>query len=218
MRNHFDTEASDAGLRSLDLASTGGGSGSRSYDKSAVARADRAVFCKMFGDENTHRHVRETLKKLDSRHVELLSLAYEHRLRLRDIEDSKKRKALPQHERNWRVRLAELYGQDGAIILASPVAKELFAKHVGELREASTDGARATDGGLIAWLIGPGSVYVTTIDADARKRLNAALDAFAAEHGIADRHDTQTPRHRSSEKTRARILASFPENGHEIGG
>lgn len=270
LRNHFDTEASDAGLRSLDLESTGARS-SASYDASAVARTDRALAREKINDKNTHERVRRTLKRLHPKHAEMLSLAYAVRLRTRDTEDSKKRKALPQHERNWRVRLAELYGSGGAIVLASPLAQELFLKHVRELRnsadasmpnvfdrltpmfshdehidvdlsggelEESADSLlaraarklvlsaesrdaismaeHAVEGGIIAWLLDADAKLTARIEADARQQLNEALDAFADAHGITQ--ETPAPRHRSSERTRTRILASHAEHGHEIGG
>jgi hypothetical protein len=213
LRNHFDTEASDAGLRSLDLASTGA-KGSSSYDSSAVARADR-------GHGNDHRRVRASLKRLHAKHVEVLSLAYGTRLRTRDVEDSKKRKALPQHERNWRVRLAELYGADGLIALASPLARKLFTEHMGALREVMLEqelddvDASALAGGMIAWLLDTSREDIARIDADARRCLNEALDAFAEAHGITP--PEPAPRHRSSERTRTRILANHHEHGQEIG-
>lgn len=258
LRNHFDTEASDAGLRSLDLASTGA-KGSSSYDSSAVARADRSKFR---GDENTHRRVRETLKRLAPKHVEILSLAYGNRLRTRDIEDGKKRRAVRQVERNWRVRLAELYGAEGLFVLASPLAQKLFSEHVQALRSraetslpelderlatmrsqnrfdevmesaeelltrargavlshesqaALGDASRASEGGIVAWLLDAGRTHTARIDADARRCLNEALDAFAEAHGITP--PEPAPRHRSSERTRTRILANHHEHGQEIG-
>lgn len=135
LRNHFDTEASDAGLRSLDLASTGA-SGSRSYDASAVARVDRH-HNKLV--EFRHDQVRASLKSLHPKHVEVLSLAYGNRLRTRDIEDGKHRKAVRQTERGWRVRLAELYGQEGLMVLASPLARRLFRDHVELLAAHAED-------------------------------------------------------------------------------
>jgi hypothetical protein len=246
LHNHFDTEASDAGLRSLDLASTGA-RGSASHDASAVSRADRVKTREKLGETNTHQRVRETLKRLTPRHVDLLSLAYGIRLRTRDTEDSKNRRAVRTDERGWRVRFAELYGQDGLVVLASPLAHRLFAEHrrepqktvthktavmhingasipvenitlVMELPGAPSVVANVAEVGLIEWLLGAGKTQAGAILNDAKLHLDEALDAFAVEHSITDRHDTQTPRHRSSEKTRSRILASFPENGHIIGG
>jgi hypothetical protein len=254
LRNHFDTEASDAGLRSLDLASTGA-RGSASYDASAVARVDR-------GHGHDHRRVRATLTRLHSKHVEMLSLAYGTRLRSRDTEDSKKRKAIPRAERNWRVRLVELYGNDGAIVLASPLARKLFAEHAQVLRDGAdatrpdiderlaplrsrdawdvhTESAeellararnavlpaesqdaldaavKAAEGGLVAWLFDAGRMHMEQIGRDARARLNEALDAFAVAHGLEP--EPATPRRRSSERTRIRILALHPEHGQVIG-
>ena len=207
LRIHFDTEASDAGLRSLDLGSAGS-SGSRSFDASAVARYDR----KRDGGID-HRRVRETLKSLSAKHVELLSLAYGSRLRSRDVEDGKKRRAVPQNERNWRVRLVELYGPEGLIALASPLAQKLFAEHVQELRQQAT--THWHDDRLITWLLDAGKVHASQIEAEARQLLNEALDAFATAHHVTSK--PAAPRRRSSERTRERVLASHTENGQEIG-
>jgi hypothetical protein len=194
LRDHFDTEASDAGLRSLDLAGTGG-RGSRSFDASAVARADRTKAKEIgasLGSGYTHARVRTALKKLSPEHVEILSLTYGLRFRTRDTEDSKHRRALPQHERNWRVRLAEIYGQDGPMVLASSVSN-----------------------GDVGWLLEASKTHSNSIEERARKLLHAALDVFCLAYGI---DATPAPRTRSSEKTRSRILASHAENGHIIGG
>jgi hypothetical protein len=214
--------------------------------------------------------VRATLKRLHSKYVEMLSLAYGTRLRSRDTEDSKKRKAIPQAERNWRVRLVELYGNDGAIVLASPLARRLFAEHVQELRsgadaampshaervssrlspeivffegqvapwdaesaeeflararnavlpteslEALDAAVKAAEGGIVAWLLRADNELAEDIRQDARARLNEALDAFSVAHGLEP--EPATPRRRSSERTRTRILASHAEHGHEISG
>lgn len=197
LRDHFDFEASDAGLRSLDLAGVGGGSSSP--DASAVARAAR-------GKARGHARVRETLKRLAPKHVELLSLAYGVRLRTRDTEDGKHRKAARQSERGWRVRLAEIYGADGAVVLASPLAQRLYGKEVGAMIEADTT--------FIAWLLANVDL-APKIEQDARNRLREAVDAFALEHGVVD--IPTEPRTRSSEKTRARILAFHNVSGHEFG-
>lgn len=248
LRNHFDTEASDAGLRSLDLASTGA-KGSRSYDASAVNRVDKS---KLLG--SSHRRVRETFQRMLPAHVEIITLAYRDRLRTRDLEDGKHRKALRQSERGWRVRLAELYGQDGMVALASPLAQKLFRDHV-ELLEAHVEdqyegpnvhpacfdmqsaedvfakgrnavlspatshaiqtASEASAGGIVAWLLNRDAKQTAAITEDAREHLNRALDVFAELHGITSQ--PVEPRRRSSEKTRARILASHAENGQVIG-
>jgi hypothetical protein len=205
LRNHFDTEASDAGLRSLDLGSAGS-SGSRSFDASAVARADR----KREGGID-HQRVRETLKRLVPKHAELLSLAYGTRLRSRDVEDGKKRRAVPQNERNWRVRLVELYGPEGLIALASPLAQKLFAEHVQEMRLMVS----TRDEQMTHWLLDAGKTHASQIEEEARKMLDEALDAFATTHAIMSK--PVAPRRRSSAPTRAKILASCAENGQDIG-
>lgn len=197
LRTHYDTEASDAGLRSLDLASAGG-QGSRSYDAAAVGRYDRSNARRKFGDDNTHQRINETLRSLSPSHVEILSLAYGVRLRSRDTEDGKKRRAVRSDERNWRVRLAELYGQEGAAVLASPLAKRLAGQDV------------------IAWLLGDGSKYAGQITTETKAALDEALDAFVAAHGITEAPPAS--RQRSSERTRTRVLAFHAEHGQEIGG
>lgn len=196
LRTHYDTEASDAGLRSLDLASAGG-QGSRSYDATAVARADRTIARGKFGNDNTHQRINETLRSLSPPHAEILSLAYGVRLRSRDTEDGKKRRAVRSDERNWRVRLAELYGQEGAAVLASPLAKRLAGQDV------------------IAWLLGDGSKYAGQITTETKAALDEALDAFVEAHGITEA--PPVPRQRSSERTRTRVLAFHAEHGQEIG-
>lgn len=193
LRTHFDTEASDAGLKSLDLASTGG-QGSRSYDMAAVARADRS---KKRGNDNTHQRINESLRRLSPSHVEILSLAYGVRLRSRDTEDSKKRRAVRSDERNWRVRLAELYGAEGAAAMASPRAKRIAGQDV------------------IAWLLGDGSKYADQLATETKAALDEALDAFVVAHGITEA--PHVPRQRSNEKTRTRVLAYHAEHGVEIG-
>lgn len=252
LRDHFDTEAADAGLKSLNLESTGA-SGSRSFDGAAVARADRSRERSL----HTHRRIREALQKLRPEHVEIVSLAYGVRLRSRDIEDGKKRKALRQHERNWRVRLAEVYGSGGAYVLASPLAKRLFERHLQALQSRAdalvpdrdeqlatlrsilrleeenlptvardavlshvAHGAldafmRASEGGIIAWLLDAGRAHSSQIQADANKHLNAALDAFAESYEITIA--PSEPRTRSSEPSKTRILASYSDHGYEIG-
>ena len=201
LRTHFDTEASDAGLKSLDLAGTGG-QGSRSYDMAAVARADRS---NRRGNDNTHQRINESLRQLSPQHVEILSLAYGVRLRSRDTEDSKKRRAVRSDERNWRVRLAELYGAEGAAVMASPLAKFL----------AGQDAEAVADGSIIGWLLGAGRDHLADITIDTRARLDEALDAFVVAHGITEA--MPAPRQRSNEKTRARVLAYHAEHGVEIG-
>ena len=201
LRTHFDTEASDAGLRSLDLASAGG-QGSRSYDAAAVARADRS---KKRGNDDSHQRINETLRSLSPSHAEILSLAYGVRLRSRDTEDGKKRRAVRSDERNWRVRLAELYGQEGAAALASPLAKRLAGQNIDAV----------ADSGIIGWLLNAGKTHSADITTDTQARLDEALDAFVVAHGITEA--PAVPRQRSSERTRTRVLAFHAEHGQEIG-
>jgi hypothetical protein len=246
LRNHFDTEASDAGLRSLDLASTGAKCSS-SYDSSAVARAER-------GHGRDHQRVRASLKRLSPKHVEIITLAYGERLRTRDIEDGKHRRAVRQNERNWRVRLAELYGADGLIALVSPLAQRLFRDHVEVLEAhaedqyegpaihpACIDMQSAEDvfaKGRNAVLSAPtsyavqvaseaaaGGLVAWLLNRDSKQTAQIAEDARRslneALDAFAEAHGI-TPaepasRRRSSERTRTRILALHPEHGQVIG-
>lgn len=199
-----------------------------------VARMDR-------GAEVEHRRVRAALKAIPE-HAGILALAYGVILRSRDIDDGAKRRAPKAAERNWRVRFAELYGKRGAYVLPSRKAQQLYKEHIERLGDAVADAlpdiserrveeerlfvvipeeARAAidayehgrAAGLIAWLLGAGRGYSLVIEADARKHLHRALDAFIAHY------DASAPkRTRNVARMRERLLASHPENGQEIGG
>lgn len=137
LRIYFDTEASHAGLRSPDFARDGGRS-SNSPDAAAVARVSR-------GAPVDHRRIRQALQVLEPHHVEVLSLAFGVTLRNRDVDDTGRRKAIRTPERAWRVQLAELYGVEGAVVLASPKARRLFAEHLHALGEAAAESLPALE-------------------------------------------------------------------------
>jgi hypothetical protein len=117
LRDHFATEASDAGLRSPSLE--GSPKASSSPDAAAVARASS-------GRQAMHSAVRDALRRIGPDHADVLSLAYGVTFRYRDIDDGNRRKALRKEERNWRVLLRETYrlGEHVAIVLASKSARE----------------------------------------------------------------------------------------------
>lgn len=137
LRIYFDTEASHAGLRSPDLARAGGRSAT-TPDAAAVARVAR-------GAPVDHRRIRQALQALDPRHAEVLSLAFGVTLRNRDVDDTSRRKAIRTPERSWRVQLAELYGVEGAVVLASPKARRLFEEHLRGLGEAAVEALPALE-------------------------------------------------------------------------
>ena len=93
--------------------------------------------------------------------------------------------------------LAEIYGASGAVVLASPLARRLYGKDVAAVRRTRI---RRSSRFWPTWTLPP-----ARSSSDARNRLDEALDAFALEHGIVD--IPAEPRTRSSDKTRARILA-----------
>jgi limonene-1,2-epoxide hydrolase len=241
LRLHFDTEASHAGLRSPDLARTGGRSAS-TPDAGAVARAARRA-------PVDHARVRRALQALSSAHAETLVLAFGVTLRNRDIDDTSRRRAPRAAERSWRVQLAELYGIEGAVVLASPKARRLFEQHLqghaetaadalpaleervaagrpredqarlqsvlpGDARDALATYEQGKAGGLIAWLIGPGKAHVHIIATDAKRVRAEALDAFGKAYGVSAK---SVKRSRDMGKTRARILAFHTEHGQIIG-
>jgi hypothetical protein len=161
LRDHFDTEASDAGLRSIDLS----GSGVRvssSPDAGAVARASR-------NRQEEHRRVREALRRLDRRHADALSLAYGTRLRDRDMDDGRRGKAPKRSERDWRVLLHELYpiGPCVAVVLIAPTAEAMAREH--------------GDGNVRTWLLSSISEsHRETVRTEAVELLKEARAAFAA--------------------------------------
>jgi hypothetical protein len=117
LRDHFATEASDAGLRSPSLE--GSPKASSSPDAAAVARASA-------GRQSMHSAVRDALRRIGPDHADVLSLAYGVNFRCRDIDDGNRHKAPRKADRNWRVLLRETYrlGEHVAIVLASKSARE----------------------------------------------------------------------------------------------
>ena len=152
--------------------------------------------------------MRETPKRLQtaSNMSSFLSSRTELRLRIatRRTGDIAKPSVRPNEDR--RVRLAELYGASGAVVLASPLARRLHGKDVATVLEADTTS--------IAWLLANVDL-APKIKQDARNRLDEALDASALEHGIVD--IPAEPRTRSSDKTRARIRSFTTSRGMSWG-
>jgi hypothetical protein len=101
LRGHFQTEESDAGLRSPNLE--GNPKACSSPDAAFVARVDS-------GRHEKHRRCREALARLSEDERIVLTLAYGLHLRSREIDDANGRKAPKKNERNWRVVLRETYG------------------------------------------------------------------------------------------------------------
>jgi hypothetical protein len=100
LRDHFQTEESDAGLRSPSLE--GSQQGSSSPDAAFVARVDS-------GRHDKHVRCRAALAKLSAEERLVLTLAYGLHLRSREIDDASNRRAPRKDERNWRVVLRETY-------------------------------------------------------------------------------------------------------------
>jgi hypothetical protein len=114
LREHFDTEAVDAGLRSPDWQS-GGIRSASSPDAGMFARAIRFR-------QDEHRRVREALARVSPEHREALELAYGVAFRERDVDDGSRRRAPRTSERNWRVRLREIYDfPECAVVLAASI-------------------------------------------------------------------------------------------------
>ena len=132
----------------------------------------------------------------------------ELRLRDRDTEDGRHRKAVRQTERGWRrVRLAELYGASGAVVPRVSIGSTA-------VRQRLWYPSLEADTTFIALAFGQRGPCPED-QQDARNRLDEALDAFALEHGIVD--IPAEPRTRSSDKTRARILRFTTSRGMSLG-
>lgn len=101
LRGHFQTEESDAGLRSPNLE--GNSKTCSSPDAAFVARVDSKR-------HDRHSRCRAALSKLAPEERIVLTLAYGLHLRSREIDDANGRKAPKKGERNWRVVLRETYG------------------------------------------------------------------------------------------------------------
>lgn len=124
IRDHHETEAADAGLRSIDLSGCGGGRSANSPDTAAVSRVPRQA---------EHRRVRDALSTLSKQHQDALALAYGVSLREFDPHDerrAKKRKDAPRDERGWRIRLRERLpslGSCAAVVMIAPTVVRSFS-------------------------------------------------------------------------------------------
>jgi limonene-1,2-epoxide hydrolase len=239
LRIYFDTEASRAGLRSPDFARAGGRSAT-TPDAAAVARVSR-------GSGVDHQRIRQALQALEPHHIEVLSLAFGVTLRNRDVDDTSRRRAFRTPERAWRVQLAELYGVEGAVALASPKARRLFEDHLHGLGEAAAEalpaleervaGARPADAPLRAVLPAEARDPLAAYEHERAGGLVAWLigsgkvhlhviagdvksiraEALAVFAMAYGTASTPKKRTRDMSKTRARILAFHAEDGQEIG-
>lgn len=161
LRDHFLTEASDAGLRSIDLSGSGV-RGSAAPDAAAVARA-------AMNRQEEHRRVREALRRIGKPHADVLSLAYGTPLRDRDMDDGRRGRAVKQTERDWRVVLTERFSLKSmtALVLISPTATI-------KAREESAGDVRL-------WLLSPlAQERRGEIEAEVLSMLGEARKAFAA--------------------------------------
>lgn len=200
LRDHYQTEEADAGLRSLDLSAVGGGASVPGT--LSDRRLDRLA------RQEEHRRARAALTAIGARRAALLALAYGAGLRDRDAAEPGRVRA-PQGERNWRVRLREIFGvPESAIVLASPLALELHGE------------AGSGAGPLVAWLLGRGREHAERIWEDALGELEKARTAFAAAYEPArgPRLDAPPGRRRTKgrDMARARALASSLGSGHKI--
>jgi hypothetical protein len=162
LREHFDTEAVDAGLRSPDWQS-GGIRSASSPDAGMFARAIRFR-------QDEHRRVREALARVSPEHREALELAYGVAFRERDVDDGSRRRALRTSERNWRVRLREIYDfPECAVVLASNLARSMFRARVATALIAADDAIGPLDD-RVDRLRRPGEAYDDTPEQRARLR------------------------------------------------
>jgi hypothetical protein len=161
LRDHFQTEASDAGLRSMDLSGSGV-RGSAAPDTAAVARAS-------MNRQEDHRRAREALRRIGKPHADVLALAYGTELRDRDMDDGRRGKAPKRTDRDWRVVLRETFalGPLTAIVTISLTAR--------------THADLTHDGNVLRWLLsafaGP---HREKIQAESLEALEEARKAFAA--------------------------------------
>lgn len=203
LRDHFQTEESDAGLRSPSLEGQ-----PKSYstpDAAAVARAS--------GDRyDKHRRCRDALNELAPTERNVLSLAYGVVFRSRDVDDFSGRKAPKKLDRNWRVRLRETFRDLGdvvAVVMALPFV----------LQNAKTD---AKDN-VIEWLLSDiAKRNRQQIQDDAIEILSSARKAFAEVYippEGEERLDAPKKRGRGRPRTdddfRFRLLGGI--HGKEIG-
>jgi hypothetical protein len=202
LRNHWMTEASDAGLRSPSLE--GQAKGSSSPDAAAISRASS-------GRQPKHQAVRAALAHLSREHVNVLSLAYGTTFRDRDIDDGSRRKAPKKSERDWRVTLRDDYdlGSSVAIVFASPFV-------IRSAREVM-------NGEVIAWLRSPTAKDNRgRIEREAIELLVEARKAFGAVYvpPIDDPTRTERTKHKGGRPKVAdeiRVRAFGNLHGKEIG-
>lgn len=198
LRDHFATEAADAGLRSPNLKGTG--TGSSSPDTAAVARVDS-------DRQDKHRRIRDAFRLISLECANVLSLAYGCTFRSRDIDDVSGRKAPRKADRNWRVLLREVYalGDQTAIVLAT--------------REA----ANAGDNAIRHLLSEPVKARRGAIEQEAIELLIGARKAFAAVYTppkgeCALQAETKRRRGRPKGGDGLRFRAFGGAHGREIGG
>jgi hypothetical protein len=161
-------------------------------------------------------------------HANALQLAYGVTFRSRDIDDGvrgKTRKAPRSEERNWRVKMRELYGETAAIVIALPIANEMFGDYIDGLecailampndarQDASAAHANAKAGGLIVYLLGPGKPHAGMFRAEAETLKTRALEEFVDTYKPA----AKPKRKSGTEARRAKILAYHAQQGQEIG-
>lgn len=128
LRTHFQTEESDAGLRSPSLESSprsGSSPDAAFVSRVASGRHDRHVRC------------REALSKLIPEDRTVLALAYGLHLRSREIDDESGRKAPKKDNRNWRVVLRDAYklGDVVGIVLLKHELSYLLSESAKSKRE-----------------------------------------------------------------------------------
>lgn len=202
LRDHYETEAADAGLRSIDLSGSGGGRSATTPDAAAVSRVPRQA---------EHRRVREALSLLSKLHQDALALAYGVSLREFDPHDEKraaKRKKDAQRdaqrdERGWRTRLRARLPSLGSCAAAIMVAPSILRSF-----ELAPRGEGAAE-----WLAsGAPRVLVDQAAGEALEILSEARKAFARAYAprSGPRLDQKPPRRTRSidkDEIRRRIAA-----------
>lgn len=203
LREHFQTEESDAGLRSSGWESNP--KTTSSPDSAAVARSSS-------GRHEMHARVRAALSMLDASERNVLALAYGVVFRSRDVDDKGGRKVPRKADRNWRVRLRETYRDLGdvvAVAMASPFA----------IRSAKLE----AKGEIVEWLCSDtANRQRQTIQDEAIALLIGARKSFAAAYeppNGEERFDAPKRRARgrpaNGDDLRTRVLGGI--HGREIG-
>jgi hypothetical protein len=223
LTRHFATLESDGGIKSLDLASTGS-RGTNSPDAGMIGRVAKSI---ERDSQVEHRRVTAALRAMNPTHANALQLAYGVTLRSRDIDDGargKTRKAPRSEDRNWRVKMRELYGETAAIVIALPIANEMFNDYIGGLygaslaatkdarKDAAEERVNAVAGGIIAYLLGPGKPHAPMFKAKADALKTLALEEFVDTYKPA----AKPKRKSGTEARRAKILAYHAQQGQEI--